>query len=141
MAFCGNCGTELKEGQAFCPNCGAPTGLAPQKPVTGSNPPQFGEYKEKAGEVFNKIDDHFDDAANKVNDFINNQIISPSDTNVDPSDGVVIWLNVIAFLFPIVGVIIYFVNRGTKPVMSQSILKWALIGFVVSVILRVLGIL
>ncbi len=26
--FCGNCGKEIKEGSAFCPNCGSPTGNA-----------------------------------------------------------------------------------------------------------------
>ena len=142
MAFCGNCGTELKEGQAFCPNCGAPTGLAPAQPTqaAGTNPPVLDNLSDKAGEVFGKIDTGFDNAADKVNDFVNNQIISPPNEAVDPDDGNVTWMNVIAFLLPIVGLIIYFVNRARKPVMSKNVLKWALIGIVAGLVLRILGI-
>jgi hypothetical protein len=145
MAFCGNCGTELKEGQAFCPNCGAPTGLAPAQTfqnAAGNNPPQpdtFDDLKEKAGDVFGRIDTGFGNAADKVNDFVNNQIVSLPNEAVDPDDGNVTWMNVIAFLLPIVGLIIYFVNRARKPVMSKNVLKWTLIGIVAGLVLRILG--
>ena len=145
MAFCGNCGTELKNGEAFCPNCGSPTGLAPAQPVqgaAGTNPPQvdtFDNLKEKAGDVFGRIDTGFDNAADKVNDFVNNQIVSLPNEAVDPDDGNVTWMNIIAFLLPIVGLIIYFVNRAKKPVMSKNVLKWTLIGIVAGFVLRILG--
>ena len=29
MAFCGKCGTQVGEGEKFCPNCGAPIEAAP----------------------------------------------------------------------------------------------------------------
>jgi uncharacterized membrane protein YvbJ len=29
MAFCSNCGTELKDGAKFCPKCGTRTNVAP----------------------------------------------------------------------------------------------------------------
>ncbi len=42
MAFCGKCGTQVADGQAFCPNCGnAMQGAAtPQQPVTYNAPQQ-----------------------------------------------------------------------------------------------------
>ncbi len=37
MAFCGNCGNALGEGQRFCPSCGQPVGGAP--PAAAGMPP------------------------------------------------------------------------------------------------------
>lgn len=41
MAFCRNCGTQLEEGEGFCPNCGQPiAGIpAPAEPVKSSSGP------------------------------------------------------------------------------------------------------
>ncbi len=135
MPFCGNCGTELKNNEAFCPNCGAPTGNTPQpQNVAGTNPPDLDEIKGKVGDVFGKIDDKFDAATDKVENFVNNQIVSPPDVTPDANDAEVLWMNIIAFLLPFVGLIIWFINRGNKPVMAKGVLKWALIGFVFGVI-------
>lgn len=41
MSFCSNCGTELTEGTAFCPNCGAgqlPQFDTPEQPIPASAP-------------------------------------------------------------------------------------------------------
>ena len=137
MPFCGNCGTELKNNEAFCPNCGAPTGNAPQyqaQNAAGMNPPDLNEIKDKVGDVFGKIDDKFDTATDKVENFVNNQIVSPPDVVPDADDAEVLWMNVLAFFIPIVGIILWFINRGNKPVMSRGILKWTLIGLVFSLV-------
>jgi uncharacterized membrane protein len=40
MAFCGKCGSQVAEGVAFCPQCGAPIGAAVPPPPSGTvNPP------------------------------------------------------------------------------------------------------
>lgn len=38
MAFCPNCGTELREGVKFCENCGAPVAIAPIKETVAEAP-------------------------------------------------------------------------------------------------------
>ncbi len=32
MAFCGNCGTQVQDGNRFCPTCGQPMAAAPEQP-------------------------------------------------------------------------------------------------------------
>lgn len=43
-------------------------------------------------------------------------------------------MNILSFFFPIVGIIIWFINRGNKPVLAKGVLKWALIGVVFSLV-------
>ena len=40
MSFCQNCGTQLAQGTAFCPNCGAPVQAAPQQQAYQQAPQQ-----------------------------------------------------------------------------------------------------
>lgn len=48
-------------------------------------------------------------------------------------------LNILAFLFPLVGLILYLCFQKTTPVRAKAIGKWALIGFVVGVALSILS--
>ena len=52
----------------------------------------------------------------------------------DADDAESIWMNILSFFFPIVGIIIWFINRGNKPVLAKGVLKWALIGVVFSLV-------
>lgn len=52
-----------------------------------------------------------------------------------PSTG----LNVLAFLFPLIGLIMYLSFKKTMPVRAKAIGKWALIGFIVGVALSILS--
>ena len=45
MAFCSNCGNELKDGVKFCPKCGTKTNVAPA-PVEYSSDDEEEEYEE-----------------------------------------------------------------------------------------------
>jgi uncharacterized membrane protein YvbJ len=45
----------------------------------------------------------------------------------------------LSFFFPIVGLILYFVWKETKPVSAKFAGKWALIGFIVNVVLTILA--
>lgn len=57
------------------------------------------------------------------------------DTTVDiPSTG----LNVLSFLLPIVGLILFIVYHEKAPTKANAIGKWALIGFVVGLIVNVI---
>lgn len=51
-----------------------------------------------------------------------------------PSTG----LNILSFLFPLIGLILYLCFQKATPVRAKAIGKWALIGFVVDVVLSVL---
>ena len=52
-----------------------------------------------------------------------------------PSTG----LNILAFLFPLIGLILYLVDKDKTPVKSKEIGKWALIGFIVSIVLGIIS--
>ena len=46
-------------------------------------------------------------------------------------------LNILSFLIPLVGLILYIVYHSNQPIKAKGIGKWALIGFIVGVILSV----
>ena len=52
-----------------------------------------------------------------------------------PSTG----LSILAFLFPLVGLILFLCFQKTTPVRAKAIGKWALIGFIVGVALSILS--
>lgn len=52
-----------------------------------------------------------------------------------PSTG----LNILAFLFPLIGLILFCVYNGNSPAKAKAIGKWALIGFIVEIVLTVIA--
>ena len=98
------------------------------------NPPSLDDVKDKVGDVLGKIDNKFDNATDKVENFVNTQIVSPPNVTPDVDDAESLWMNVLAFFLPVIGAILWFMNRGNKPVMAKGILKWAIIGAVFSVV-------
>lgn len=56
--------------------------------------------------------------------------------NVDDKPGC--FMNGLCFLFPIVGVIMYFVKKDTMPKCAKSYIQWALAGFILEVICQIL---
>ena len=60
---------------------------------------------------------------------------SPKYTEPDiPSTG----LNILACCFPIIGLILYLVNNNKAPKKANAIGKWAIIGFVIGLVLNML---
>lgn len=51
-----------------------------------------------------------------------------------PSTG---W-NALGFFFPIIGLILYLCNKDTFPKKAAAVGKWALIGFIVSIVLEII---
>lgn len=47
-------------------------------------------------------------------------------------------LNILAFLFPVIGLILFLCFQNTTPVRAKAIGKWALDGFVVGVALSIM---
>ena len=48
-------------------------------------------------------------------------------------------LNILAFLFPLVGLILYLVQKKDTPVRAKKIGKWALIGFILGIVLSIIA--
>ena len=65
------------------------------------------------------------------------QLFAPGD-NTDYSD-LNLALKILSFLFPIVGLVLYFVHRNSAPNKASQAGKWAGIGFAVGMILNVLS--
>ena len=63
----------------------------------------------------------------------NQQTFKPVDSN---NTG----FNILSFLFPIVGLILYLVFKDEKPIQATGCGKWALIGFIVGVVLGLIAI-
>jgi len=64
---------------------------------------------------------------------------SSSSTPVKSLDEPSILLNIISFLCPLAGWIIYFVQRGEKPNKAQTCCRWAWIGFAFNIIVTIIG--
>ena len=76
-----------------------------------------------------------------------NQEIEPDQTVSDSSDDGIYeveddsagtWMNVLCFLIPIVGLILYFVKKNEYPNTAKSYLTWAAVGFGVTLLLNIL---
>lgn len=64
---------------------------------------------------------------------VSSNIISAEDDR--PSVG----LNILSFLVPIVGIILYFATKGQYPIKAKANLKWAIISIVICAILGFIG--
>ncbi len=115
MKFCGNCGQQLEDSAVFCSNCGANVGepAAPQAPV--QEQPVQQTYAQAQQPVY--IPDPV--SAAPAND-------DPYPINVTHKG---FWS--LGFFFGIVGLILYFVLKPTKPRLARSALK----GFIAGLIL------
>lgn len=56
----------------------------------------------------------------------------------DSEDSAGIWMNVLCFLIPIVGLILYFVKKNEYPNKAKSYLTWAAAGFGVSILINII---
>ena len=65
---------------------------------------------------------------------INNKKASVTDTNDAPNTG----FAVLGFLIPLVGLILYLINKDTAPLKAKSAGKGALIGFCVSLVFSII---
>lgn len=93
----------------YAPQQPAP-GYAPQQPAPGYQPQFAPGYQPQFGPVDN--------------------------TNYEDLSVI---LKIVSFLFPIVGIVLYFINRNSAPNKASQALRWAGIGFAVGMILNVLA--
>lgn len=119
---CQNCGTEVMNGAQFCPNCGSNQLSMGPSQQSYSNPQGYGQYQQQA----------YGQAGYAQPAFQQNfqQEVSYKDAEV--------WMKILSFLIPIVGIILYFVKKQKEPVYAKSCLTWGLIGLGVSFIFGII---
>lgn len=146
MKCCSNCGKELQENTKFCPYCGTKVEEKVEKKV---------EKKEETLEDI--LSGNVKTATGNMNTNANNmkfcshcgkQILkdavvcphcgcateSKASVTDEPNKG----LNIISFLLPIVGAILYLVYHEKEPKKAAALGKWALYGLGFTVICYVL---
>lgn len=124
---CNNCGAILPEEAQFCSNCGNKI-LNPNiqsQPVVNdysSNPYQsMQERNNQAVQETQEIPPYKDGNAPLI--------------GTEGNDEKSIGLNVLSWFVPLVGIILYFVNKDEKPIQSKSVLHCAIASIIVNVIL------
>lgn len=113
--FCKACGHEIPNDAAFCPSCGAPVQSTSNAGAAPSPPP----YTPPVGGQYGYVP----------------PVPPVAPVSYEDADTL---LKVASFLFPIVGIILYAVDRDKKPVSAKSCLKMGIIGLVVWVSVPIL---
>jgi len=57
----------------------------------------------------------------------------------DPDDKNSRGLNILAFLIPLVGLVLFFIFNGKQPIKARGIGKWTLFGFIFGLVLTMFG--
>lgn len=65
--------------------------------------------------------------------------VATDEGSLNPGDKPSIGLNILAFLIPLVGIIMYFVMKAQTPNKAKSIIKWTLISIVLYVVFYACG--
>lgn len=124
---CNNCGAILPEEAQFCSNCGNKIlnpNIQPQSVVNdySSNPYQsMQERNNQAVQETQEIPPYKDGNAPLI--------------DAKGNDEKSIGLNVLSWFVPLVGIILYFVNKDEKPIQSKSVLHCAIASIIVNVII------
>ena len=127
MATCMYCGSQIPDGLKFCTNCGAalpveaqavqPVDAGYQQPVYQQQP-----YDQQSQQPYNQGQPAYGNPAPAAND-----------------SGSIGW-GILGFIIPIVGIILYFVWRNTKPNSAKAAGLGAAISVVLAAIMRLTGI-
>ncbi len=112
--FCKNCGAPIQPGMNVCPSCGTP--LMQQQPMMNQQPMGQQMYRPMPQQPYGY-----------------QQPAQPSQDT-----GSIGWA-VLGFLFPLVGWILYFVWKDTKPKSAKMAGIGGLVGFVINIVLYATG--
>ena len=109
--YCPNCGSQNTDQATFCVNCGNALKNTPGEPATPTPPPSY--------------------TPNPPSNPGYQQYGSQRPAPVDKADTI---LQVVAFCFPIVGLVLYFVWKDSRPNSAKQICTASAIGFGVGVV-------
>ena len=118
MAYCPNCGAQVADNAAFCGSCGTPFGSV------GQNQQAYGQ--QAYGQQPYGQQPYGQQPYGQPNPYAMNQDVA--------STG----MKVLCFFIPLVGLIMYFSEKGNYPNKAKSLLKMALIGWGVSIALSLI---
>ena len=123
MRKCSYCGSDVDDSTLFCPNCGSA-----MSQTTNNN--GFNSGFGNAGGAFNA---GFGANNGAGNNGFNPYTTPPQETRGHRRNA---GFAVISFLFPIVGIILYFVWRNEDPKSARRMLSWGIAGFVLGLVLN-----
>ena len=113
--FCQSCGGKIKEGARFCAGCGSA--------VAGGAENLYSPPPNQTVPVQNNV-----------------QFTQPSQsTSVQKTDKQSIGFNILGFLIPLVGLILFFVFKSSSPKKAKGTLLWAGIGFALFFLIGILS--
>ena len=112
---CVNCGAELPNGAQFCQVCGTRQPVMQNPGYPGFNNSNFNN------QGFNNP------GFNNMGGF----------QEADYKDAA-IWLKIVCLLIPLVGLIYFLVKRTSRPVAAKSCLTFAIIGFVINLVITLM---
>ena len=128
--ICTNCGNEIPDSSKWCPNCGQGVKRpAAAKPVMPQAPTQT-----PAPAPTPAPQSYPQQPVNNPSSGYNSHGVPPMSDD-EPSFG----LNLVSFISPLVGLILFAVFKESKPNKAKACGRWALISFVVSFIFGFIG--
>lgn len=116
--YCRECGTEIHDYADFCTNCGV-------RPLNSTN------YCQSCGAQTTAAQEMCTKCGKRLN------VIGRAAGSNDTPSGL---LNLAVCCFPIIGLILYFLWKDEKPKTANSVCKWAIIGFILGIVLYIAGI-
>ncbi len=128
MPVCSYCGSPIEPGQKFCTNCGAEITLNIQHEKE-EIPPQPQPYYEEVEET-----PQYEQPVSQPPAYSESSY--PQVTEPEKYDVKTIVCAVLSFMFPFVGLILYFVWRSTKPRAASLCLSCAGISILMNGLLR-----
>ena len=142
MKCCSNCGKELQENTKFCPHCGTKVEEKVEKKEETLEDILSGNEKTATGNM-NTNANNMKFCSHCGKQILKDAVVCPhcgcateskASVTDEPNKG----LNIISFLLPIVGAILYLVYHEKEPKKAAALGKWALYGLGFTVICYVL---
>lgn len=142
MKCCSNCGKELQENTKFCPHCGTKVEEKVEKKEETLEDILSGNVKTATGSM-NTNANNMKFCSHCGKQILKDAVVCPhcgcateskASVTDEPNKG----LNIISFLLPIVGAILYLVYHEKEPKKAAALGKWALYGLGFTVICYVL---
>ena len=138
MKCCSNCGKELQENTKFCPHCGTKVEEKVEKKEETLEDILSGNVKTATGNM-NTNANNMKFCSHCGKQILKDAVVCPhcgcateskASVTDEPNKG----LNIISFLLPIVGAILYLVYHEKEPKKAAALGKWALYGLGFTVI-------
>lgn len=129
--ICTSCGKEFQNDMNFCPYCGAAAVKNEQQTQNYSYGQNYNQAPYGNGQYYGNQPPYGN------GQYYGNQ--PPYGYNApNPKDVPSAGFNALAFFFPIIGLILYLVWKDETPKRAKAIGKWALISFIVSIVINIL---